>query len=84
MMDQTQILDKVKEIIQFTTHIKPEELNLNALFAQDLNLDSLTIMEICVNVDQAFQLDLPEEAFDQITSAEAIVVLVTERLASKT
>lgn len=81
MLDRTQILDKVKEIIHVTTHIKPEELNLNASFVEDLDLDSLTVMEICVNVDQAFQLDLPEEAFDQITSAEAIVALVMARLA---
>ncbi len=76
-MDRSQILDKVTEIIQHTTHIKPEALNLNASFVEDLDLDSLTIMEICVNVDQAFGLDLPEEAFDQITSVEAIIAMVT-------
>ncbi len=50
---------------------------------EDLQLDSLTLMEIAVNVDQAFQIDLPEDDMQQITSVQAAAELVAASLKLK-
>lgn len=82
-MDKSTVTDRVREIIYRTTNIKPEGLSAQAKFKEDLDLDSLTLMEIAVNIDQEFNLDLPEEAFDQLTCVQAIVEMIETHFAER-
>ena len=50
-------------------------------FRNDLNLDSLSLLEIGVDVDLAFQLGLPDERYKQIDSLPGMVDLVQGRIA---
>ena len=52
-----------------------------ASLRQDLNLDSLTLLEISVDVDLAFKLELQDERYREIDSLPGMVALVRERLA---
>lgn len=60
-MDVVAIRTIVKEIIGKATSIKPEEIDDMASFADDLMLDSLSLLEIGVDVDHAFKLNIPDE-----------------------
>lgn len=66
-----------------TTNIGPDKLQDDTLFVEDLQLDSLTLMEIAVNVDQAFQVDLPEDDMQHITSVQSAAELVAAFLKQK-
>lgn len=46
-------------------------------------MDSLTLMEIAVNVDQTFEVDLPEEEMQRITSVQATAELIVELMNKK-
>ncbi len=82
-MELFEIKAKIKEIIYQTTNIKPEEIGDDVSFIDELELDSLTMLEIAINVDQEFGLDFPDDALPQLTSVNATTKIVIDRLAEK-
>lgn len=82
-METTEIEKKVRQIIFETTNIDPSEIEEHAHFVNDLDLDSLTLLEIGVNVDQEFRLDLPEEEMKDMVDLRATVALVIAHLEKK-
>lgn len=82
-MDVAEMKAKIKEIISNITNIDPQEIEDSASFTQDLDLDSLSLLEIGVDVDYEFQLGLPEERMRGIDSVEQTVELVRETMKEK-
>lgn len=82
-MDAAQVKSKIKEIIYNVTNIEPGEIANQASFTEDLGLDSLSLLEIGVDVDYEFQLGLPEEKMRGLDSVDATYELVAARLAEK-
>ena len=74
---------RIKEIIANVTSIDPASIDDAASFTADLDLDSLSLLEIGVDVDYEFQLGLPEERMRGIDSVEQTVALVEERIREK-
>ena len=75
-MDPQVIKKKIKQIIYETANIKPEDIGDKASFVEELKLDSLTLMEIAVNIEQEFDLDIPEEDMERFTDVDASIELV--------
>ncbi len=82
-MDIAEVKAKIKEIVYQTTNIEPSEIDDGSMFVEDLELDSLTMLEIAVNVDQEFGLDFPEEEMGKLTNVQVSAELVMEYLAKK-
>ena len=82
-MDAVEIKSKIKEIIANVTSIDPAEIGDTASFTRELNLDSLSLLEIGVDVDYEFQLGLAEERMRGLDSVEQTLALVQDRLAEK-
>lgn len=82
-MDVAEMKARIKEIISNITNIDPEEIGDADSFTQDLDLDSLSLLEIGVDVDYEFKLGLPEERMRGIDSVDQTVALVQERLQEK-
>ncbi len=78
-MDRPEITGKVKKIIGSIAGINPERISDDAKLRADLNLDSLSLLEIGVDVDLAFQLNLPDEAYRGIEDLPSLVDLVIQR-----
>jgi acyl carrier protein len=81
-MDLKEIKQKIKQVVFETTNIKPEDIADDASFVDDLHLDSLTMLEIAVNVDQEFDLDMPEDEMQKFTDVNTSAELVRERMAA--
>ena len=82
-MEVEEIKTKIKEVIAQTTSIDPGDISDTASFKDDLNLDSLTMLEIGVNVDYEFDLHFPEEELGKLQTVEDSVALVQKYLAQK-
>jgi len=67
---------KVKEIISNVTSIPAEEIGDRDSYVEDLNLDSLSMLEIGVDVDYEFKLGLPEDQWQDVRTVEDAVQLV--------
>jgi len=82
-MDVEEIRGRIKEIISNVTALDLEEIADDASFIDDLQLDSLSLLEIGVDVDFAFKLGVPEERLGQLRTVQDSVDLVLEVLAEK-
>jgi len=82
-MDEAQVRAKIKEIISNVTSIETEEIADDAAFVDDLQLDSLSLLEVGVDVDYEFKLGVPEERLQELRTVKDTVDLVMERLAEK-
>ncbi len=78
-----EIRTKIKEIISNVTNIDPEEIGDKASFVDDLQLDSLSLLEIGVDVDYEFKLGVPEERLGELRTVQDSVDLVLQVLAEK-
>lgn len=79
-MSPQEIRDRVKSIIGNVAGLDPKGIGDADHFRDDLNLDSLSLLEIGVDVDMAFQLGLPDERYKEIDSMPAMVELIQSRM----
>ena len=78
-MIATEVKTRIKEIVFEATNVKPEEIADTTAFVGDLGFDSLTMLEIAVNIDQEYGLDLTEDEMTMITSVNAAINLIMDR-----
>jgi acyl carrier protein len=64
-MDTTEIRTQIKEVIANATSIDVADIADNSSFEDDLGLDSLTLLEIAVDVDHIFKLNIPDEELSE-------------------
>ena len=79
-MEPVAIRTQIKQIISNIAGLDPAKIGDDATFRDELNLDSLSLLEIGVEVDLAFRLQLPDERYKEIDSLPAMVGLVQTRL----
>ena len=72
---------RIKQIIANVAGLNPGRIGDDSTLRDDLKLDSLSLLEIGVDVDLAFKLELPDEHYKGIDSLPAMVDLVQRRLA---
>lgn len=82
-MEATQITEKIKEIIADVANLDPSEIGDEATFIEDLGLDSLSLLEIGVDVDYQFKLGVSDERLKELRSVKDAVELVVQCLADR-
>ncbi len=82
-MDTLQVKTKIKEIISTISSIPVDDIADNASYTDDLGLDSLTLLEIGVDMDYEFKLGLPEERLQHIRSVQDAFDIVMETLVER-
>lgn len=82
-MEVREIRAKIKEIIADVANLDPEEIGDQATYVEDLGLDSLSLLEIGVDIDYHFKLGVPDERLKQLRSVEDAVELVRQIQAGK-
>lgn len=78
-MSEKEIYAKIVEIIQehdsSKLHITPE-LNLK----EELGVDSVDLMEFIINLEEAFDIEIPDEDMDNFKTISDVVVYIHEKL----
>ena len=60
-------LEKLKKIIcRELTNFKEEDITEDTRFVEDLNADSLDVVQIVMGIEDEFGIEIPEEASYQI------------------
>ena len=63
-----EIFDKVREILVEQLGVKPEEVTMEASFQDDLGADSLDVVELVMALEEEFDLKIPDEDAEKITT----------------
>ena len=83
MPGKDEIASKVREIFQKTLKIGPERLEPETALKDDLKLDSLDMIEVVYEVEDAFDVQIPEELVKEIRTFQQIVDGLHEALEAK-
>lgn len=70
------IFDKIKEIIVDQLGVEEDAVTLDANIQDDLNADSLDIVDLIQNIEDAYDLSIPDEAAESIKTVGDIVSYV--------
>jgi acyl carrier protein len=71
--------DKVKEIIEKELGVEREKLTDDANFIEDLGADSLDIVELVMEFEKEFNIDIPDEDAEKLkTVGDAMKYLNTK------
>jgi acyl carrier protein len=60
--------------------VAPEQVTLEAKFGEDLDADSLDLVELVMALEEAFDIEVPEEELEGITTIGQAYELVTGKL----
>lgn len=60
--------EKLQGIIAEVLNIEPEDVTMAATFVDDLGADSLDIFQIIMGVEEEFDIEIPNEAAEQIVT----------------
>ncbi|MBZ0113642.1 MAG: hypothetical protein K8J08_14350 [Thermoanaerobaculia bacterium] len=83
--DIQDIQNRIKRVISHVTNIPADSIANDASFKDDLQLDSLAMLEIAVDVDYEFRLGIQdlEDRIGELSSVQHVADLVANELASR-
>lgn len=77
-MDRETAFEQVKGIIVEQLGVSPDEVRDEASFQDDLNADSLDLVELIMSMEDKFGVKIPDEDAEKITTvANAVDYVVT-------
>ncbi|MGB9876751.1 MAG: acyl carrier protein [bacterium] len=75
----TDIAEKVRNIVAERLNVNPEEVTLETTF-EDLGADSLDVMDLIMELEQEFDIEIPDEDAEKIRTIEDTVNYIQSRL----
>ena len=68
--------DRVTQIIMDQLGVEQEEVTPGASFVDDLGADSLDRVELIMAIEEAFDLEIPDEQAEKITTVQDAVTYI--------
>jgi len=77
-MEREEILEKIREITVDRLGVEESEVTPEASFREDLEADSLDLVELIMELEEQFGMEIPDEEAEKITTVEQAVEYVVE------
>ena len=74
------IFEKIQKIIAEELCVEPDHITLQADFMEDLEMDSLDVVEIIMSLEDEFGVEIPEDAVEEIKTVEDLVNYLANKL----
>ncbi len=82
MIEVNQIRETIRESVHRITGIAPTEIQDTSSYREDLGLDSLSALEVVVDIEYAFKIKVAEERIQSIKTVQDTIDVVQEYLAA--
>ncbi|MBR6238709.1 MAG: acyl carrier protein [Lachnospiraceae bacterium] len=69
-------LEKLKKVIAEVLSVDPEEITMETTFIDDLGADSLDVFQIIMGLEEEFDIEIPPEKAEKITTVGEAVELI--------
>ncbi|MBF2006879.1 acyl carrier protein [Chlorogloeopsis fritschii PCC 9212] len=81
-MSQAEIFEKVKKIVSEQLSVEADKVIPQASFANDLGADSLDTVELVMALEEEFDIEIPDEAAEKITTVQEAVDYINDKVAA--
>lgn len=78
-MSEQEIFDKLKDIIVDQLGVNEEDISMEATFIDDLSADSLDIVELIMNLEEEFDLEIPDADAEKIVTVGDVVKYINDK-----
>ena len=68
--------EKLKKVIAEVLNVDPEEITMETTFMDDLGADSLDVFQIIMGIEEEFDIEIPAERAEKITTVEEAVEMI--------
>ena len=68
--------EKLKKIIAEVLNVDPDEITMETTFQDDLGADSLDAYQIIMGIEEEFDIEIPAESAEQVTTVEDAVEMI--------
>lgn len=79
-MDNEAAFDKFKTCAVEVLQVQPDQITLDARFGDDLDADSLDLVELVMALEEAFDITIDESELEGIETVEQAFTLITSKL----
>lgn len=67
------VFEKIREIIATQFDVEVDKITMETTVADDLGADSLDIVEVLMSIEDEFDVEIPDEAIEDIKSVGDLV-----------
>ena len=71
--------DRVKKVVVDQLDVNPDEVTPEASFVDDLGADSLDVVELVMGLEEEFDLEIPDEDAEKITTVGHAVSYIDDK-----
>lgn len=81
-MTRDEIYEKLKQTLSEELEIDAAKISLEADFKNDLDADSLHLVELAMELEDNYGISIPDEVALELTTVGSVVDYVSEKLAA--
>jgi len=71
--------DRVKKVVVEQLEVAEDEVTPQASFVDDLGADSLDVVELVMGLEEEFDVEIPDEDAEKITTVQEAVSYIDEK-----
>ena len=72
--------EKLKKVIAEVLNVDPDEITMDTTFTDDLGADSLDLFQIIMGLEEEFDIEIPAESAEDITTVEEAVEMINSAI----
>jgi acyl carrier protein len=79
-MDRSEIVSGLAEILEEVAGVNPDDVAEDKSFTEDLDVDSLSMVEVVVAAEEKFEVKIPDDAVQDLkTVGDAVSYIVKSK-----
>jgi acyl carrier protein len=79
-MERTEALDAIRDVAVEVLSVEPGTVTEAARFKEDLEADSLDLVELVMGLEERFDIEVPEEDLEGVTTVGHAVDMVLAKV----
>ncbi len=82
-MDRATALEAIREVAAEVLSVEADAVTEDSRFKEDLEADSLDLVELVMGLEERFDIEVPEEDLDGVTTVGLAVDLVLSKVGAR-
>ncbi|MBC7321690.1 MAG: acyl carrier protein [Acetomicrobium sp.] len=75
-----EIQEKLKQIVMDRLDVDEDQITMEASFVEDLGADSLDIVELIMGIEEEFDIEIPDEDAEKLTTVGGALEYIKTKL----